>query len=113
MYKKKSKTKELVIYGSIFIVLFILITISLLVQKNGNDENNILKNASMFIEKIVMYPFTALNPEKGKDQSESYIIQKNVNSSLEKEIQELKDALELNKTLTEYTPINATILWNS
>lgn len=110
MYKKKSKAKELVLYGSIFIVLFILITISLLVQKNGDDEHNVLKNVSMFVEKIAMYPFTALNPEKGKDQSESYIIQKNVNSSLEKEIQELKDALELNKTLTEYTPVNATIL---
>ena len=110
MYKKKSKKKDLIIFGSIFIVLFILITISLLVQKNGDDSNNILKNTSMFIEKIVMYPFTALNQEKGIDQSESYIIQKNANSTLEKEIQELKDQLELNKTLTEYEPINATIL---
>ena len=29
---------------------------------------------------------------------------------MEEEIQELKDVLELNRTLTEYTPINATIL---
>ena len=29
---------------------------------------------------------------------------------IQKEIQELKDTLELNKTLTEYTPVNATIL---
>lgn len=35
---------------------------------------------------------------------------KNVNTSLEEEIQELKDVLDLNRTLTEYTPINATIL---
>ena len=105
MYKKKSKSKSVILYGSIFIILFILITISLLVQKNGNDEHNLFKNTSMLIEKIVMYPFTALNKEKGEDQSESYLIQKNVNSSLEKEIQELKEALELNKTLTEYKPI--------
>ena len=62
------------------------------------------------INKIVMYPFTALNSEKDVNHNESYLIQKNVNESLEKEIQELKEALELNKTLTEYTPINATIL---
>ena len=33
-----------------------------------------------------------------------------INSSLEKEIQELKQTLELNKTLTEYEAINATVL---
>ena len=64
----------------------------------------------MIIDKIVMYPFTALNGEKNVDQSESYLIQKNVNASLEKEIQELKEVLDLKTTLTEYTPINATIL---
>ena len=62
------------------------------------------------INKMVMYPFTALNSEKDVNHNESYLIQKNVNESLEKEIQELKEALELNKTLTEYTHINATIL---
>ena len=57
-----------------------------------------------------MFPFTTLNTEKNINHNESYLIQKNVNESLEKEIQELKEALELNKTLTEYKPINATIL---
>ena len=57
-----------------------------------------------------MYPFTVLNKEKNETQTESYTIQKNVNESLEKEIQELKEELELNKTLTEYEPINATVL---
>lgn len=69
-----------------------------------------LKDISILIEKIVMYPFTSLNTDKNVDQSESYLIQKNVNNSMEKEIEELKDALDLNRTLTEYKPINATIL---
>lgn len=64
----------------------------------------------MFFNKVIMYPFTALNKEKNHNQSESYLIQKNVNESLEKEIEELKKALELNKTLTEYDIVNATIL---
>ena len=57
-----------------------------------------------------MYPFTALNENKDITQTESYTIQKNINTSLEKEIQELKKSLELNKTLTEYDPVNATVL---
>lgn len=109
MYKKKKSQNRMVTF-LVFIGLFILITISLLYQGNGNDNKNIIKNVSMFIDKIIMYPFTALNEDKKVKQDESYLIQKNVNSSLEKEIQELKDALELNKTLTEYDPVNATVL---
>ena len=57
-----------------------------------------------------MYPFTTLNKSKDQDLSKSYVIQKNVNASLENEIQELKDALELKKTLTEYDTVTATVL---
>lgn len=109
MNKKKKQKK---IYQGILIgvILWILVSISLLTNRNGDNKNNILKNISMGIDKIVMMPFTSLNKEKGKNQNESYVIQKNVNSSLQKEIEELKDVLELNRTLTEYDPVNATIL---
>ena len=110
MYKKKKNKRQLLITIIVSAILFVFITVSLLVSNNGNDKNNIFKNFSMMIDKIVMYPFTALNHNKDITQSESYTIQKNINSSLEKEIQELKDVLELNKTLTEYDPVNATVL---
>ena len=58
--------------------------------RTGNNKNNIFKNFTMLINKIVMTPFTTLNKDKNTTQSETYIIQKNVNSSLEKEIKELK-----------------------
>lgn len=109
MYGKKKKNLKYY-YVGITILLIVLLTVSLLTQRSGNHKNNILKTISATIDKIVMYPFTSLNKEKNQKQDESYLIQKNINSSLEKEIQELKDALELNKTLTEYEPINATIL---
>ena len=57
-----------------------------------------------------MYPFTTLTKEKGEDLSKSYKIQKNVNSALEREIEELKKELDLNKTLTEYDTVTATVL---
>ena len=108
MYKKKKNKNKLIVF-CIICVMVVLITISLLFQNSGSN-NNILKNTSMFINKIVMYPFVSLNEEKKETLSESYTIQKNKNSELEKDLQELKDMLELNKTLTEYTPINATVL---
>ena len=107
MYKKKKEKKKKLIISLIVILSAILLVLSLLIKV---DNNTIFKDAVIIIEKISMYPFTALNKDKNIKQNESYIIQKNVNASLEKEIQELKNQLELNKTLTEYEPINATIL---
>lgn len=107
MYKKKRTKRQ----DNIFIGVGLLIIVILLILSVAFTDNNnsFIKDGAMFIEKIIMYPFTGLRSEK-TPATESYLIQKNVNSSLEKEIQELKDVLELNKTLTEYAPVNATIL---
>ncbi len=104
---KKKKNKKL--YLIISLVFIILISISLLLS-NRIKFGTIFKDSSILIQRIVISPFTILNKEKGKRATESYLIQKNVNASLEKEIQELKDVLELNKTLTEYDVVNATIV---
>ena len=109
MYRRRKKiTKKTVIIGIVVVIL--MISLSILLPRNNYINNSILKDITITINKIVMFPFTTLNTEKNINHNESYLIQKNVNESLEKEIQELKEALELNKTLTEYKPINATIL---
>ncbi len=110
MYKnKKNKRKHLIVLIAI-VVMIVALVVSIQLNRSNFFGEGIIKSVIMTIDKVVMYPFTALNGEKNVDQSESYIIQKNVNASLEKEIQELKEMLDLNSTLTEYTPINATIL---
>ena len=109
MRKKKEKNKK-IISVIIIIILVGLLSLSTILERKTGRVEILLKDTTSFISKIAMYPFTALNKEKKKTQTESYLIQKNVNASLEKEIQELKEALELNRSLTEYTPINATIL---
>jgi len=109
MKKNNKKQKKYKIMGLI-IGLILLLLISVIIDRKTGKIEVLLKDGAMLINKIVMYPFTALNKEGKTNQTESYVIQKNVNDSLEKEIQELKEALELNKTLTEYEPINATIL---
>jgi len=109
MYKKKKLNKKVI--GTITaIVILILITVSIMFNRKIGLVENAAKTAFISINKVVMYPFTALNEDSKENKNESYIIQKNVNESLEKEITELKATLELNRTLTEYTPINATIL---
>ena len=109
MKRRKTKNKKIIKY-TITISIIVMLIISVVLPKSNFINNSILKDISITLNKIVMYPLTALNSEKNIKQNESYLIQKNVNESLEKEIQELKDTLELNKTLTEYTPINATVL---
>lgn len=110
----KNKKKSVLNLKIIITVTVILIILGLFISVNMSRSNffgeGLIKDIFMTIDKVIMYPFTALNGEKDVDQTESYLIQKNVNSSLETEIQELKEILDLNKTLTEYTPINATIL---
>ena len=106
MYKAKKKKKNKVFFIITPLLVFILLILSFYLGYHPK----LLKDISMLIEKCVMYPFTALTEDKGITQSDSYLIQKNANESLEKDIQELKDLVELNKSLTEYTPINATVL---
>lgn len=110
MYKSKKTKKRNLIILSVIIVAIIALVSSIQLNRANFFGEGLVKSVIMTIDKIVMYPFTALNGEKNVDQSESYLIQKNVNASLEKEIQELKEVLDLKTTLTEYTPINATIL---
>ncbi len=112
MYKRKGKKNynKKIIVPIICLIIFILLFLSVQLNRSVIFGEGIFKDTAMFFNRVIMYPFTTLNKDKDLDQSESYIIQKNVNASLEKEIQELKDTLELNKTLTEYSTENATIL---
>lgn len=110
MYKKRKKQKKYILIFISFIVIFLLLFISISLNRNYTIIESGLKDAATVINKVFMYPFTTLNRDKNKDLSKSYVIQKNVNGSLENEIKELKDALELKKTLTEYDTVTATVL---
>lgn len=109
MFKNKNKKKKIIIISTIILLVIILIPVSLQLNRKPTVFENIFKDTTMIINKVFMYPFTALN-KSDYTQDESYVIQKNVNESLQKEIEELKAQLKLNSTLTEYSPINATIL---
>ena len=108
--KKKEKNKKNIIGIIIGVVCIILIIISINTNREIGKIENILNSISTFIQKTELFPISSLKKDCKSDKTESYTIQKNINTSLEKEIKELKDTLDLNHTLTEYSPINATIL---
>ena len=112
MYQSRKRNRlNIKIIGIVMVIVtFFCISVSIYMGRSNFLGEGLIKDIFISIDKIVMYPFTALNGDKGENLSESYLIQKNVNTSLEEEIQELKDVLDLNRTLTEYTPLNATIL---
>ena len=90
---KKNKRKKIGVIVSSVALAIILLTFSLQITRKITVVEDLFKTADITIQKIVMYPFTALNGKKNVDQSESYLIQKNVNEALEKEIRELKEYL--------------------
>ena len=86
----------------IMLVLVLLLTISLISNRNY-----------LTLEiKVKDFLATIIPSQKNNlpNQTENYILQKNLNNSLKQEIKELKELLNLNSTLSEYTTINATII---
>ena len=87
MKKKIKKKYEIILFSTIGILLF---GMSLFLNRNLGMVEGYLKDGSVFIQKILLYPVTSFQEDKKEVKSESYLIQKNVNESLEKEIEELK-----------------------
>lgn len=103
----KKNTKHLIV---ITIFLLILLTISMNFNRKPTIIENTVKTLTTLPSKAAVYPLQAILNEQIQDQSKSKTIEDNANDTLKKEITELKELLELNKVLTEYNPINATVL---
>lgn len=100
------KRKHLIkIFISIICIVFALL-ISLNLNRSYTKVEIFLKDIFLSLNKALI---TSTNAEE-KDQTESYLIQKNLNTSLEKEIKELKELLNLNQTQSEYEKVNATVI---
>lgn len=87
---------------SILIILLILLTISLTINRNYSTIEIKIKD---LLSKVLILPKT-----NELNQTENYLIQKNLNESLKQEISELKEILNLNSTMSEYSVVNATTI---
>lgn len=100
--KKNKKYKKILI--SLFIVTALLISLNL--NRPYLKLEILLKDFLIKINSLLV----TTTYSKTSDQTESYLIQKNLNTSLENEISELKDLLNLNSTHSTFDKINATVI---
>ena len=110
MYRKNKKRKKIIIIIIVIFCSFFILFYSLSSNRKQTVVESYLKDVSALVMKVVMLPFTSLNDNKGEDLTESYVIQKNLNVHLEEEIEQLRDVLDLNQTLTGYDVVNATVI---
>lgn len=110
MYRKNKKRKKIIIIVIVIFCSFFILFYSLSSNRKQTVVESYLKDVSALVMKVVMLPFTSLNDNKGEDLTESYVIQKNLNVHLEEEIEQLRDVLDLNQTLTGYDVVNATVI---
>lgn len=106
--RKKNIQKNKLFISLIGIIIIIATFMSINSNRKITKIESILKDIAITANKIIISPFS--NQKKEINQDENYLIQKKLNESLEQEIKELKELLELNATLTEYEVENATIL---
>lgn len=100
----KKRTKTIIKRVLIVFLVTTLLFISLILNRDYLKLESNLKDLITSISRLLVDNKEEIN------QTESYIIQKNINSSLENEIKELKKLLNLNSTLTEYDIVNATVI---
>ena len=100
------KNKLLIFFIGILIIILTFVSVNS--NRTITKLESFIKDVLIKTNKIITLPLIKQNNETNQD--ESYLIQKNLNESLELEIKELKELLELNTTLTEYEVENATIL---
>ena len=98
------RTKSIIKRFIIILIAVVALFISFTLNRNYSKIESSLKDIISIIPRAF-----AKTKSQENNQTESYLIQKNINASLEKEIQELKQLLNLNSTLTEYGIVNATV----
>ena len=103
MVKKKNKKMKKKILIVISLVIGIIL---LLISLNTNRKTSFIES---IFKDIVIFPSKVVSKNNNKD-AESYLLEKNENDELRREIDELKKVLELNNTMSEYTKINTTII---
>lgn len=101
--KKRKKYQKPII--TTIIIIFVLLA-SLNLNRQYLKPEVILKDLLLKANKLLI----TTTYSKTIDQTESYLIQKNLNTSLENEIKELKELLNLNSTHSTFDKVHATVI---
>ena len=103
MFKRKKKKKKIIIISTA-LVLILLLCITFLIERRYNYIEDFFKT--------IVYPINKLEVpvNSNYDQTKSITNLSTENEELKKEIEELKKELSINKTLSDYSKENATVM---
>ena len=125
--KKKNIPKKIIVIGIIVImvILVIILSFSLKKERELNPVFSFVRDGVLHIEKVITYPFLFIQ-NKINDYNELKDIKKDndilktsiaridslevENVSLRREIEALKDELNIDYTLSDYEYLNATVI---
>lgn len=125
--KKSSVPKKFIVIGIIVLVVFILVIFSFTLRGNRklNPVEAFFRDTLLYVEKIVTYPFNFVI-DKINEYSELKDVREendtlkssldritsieSENMELRREIDKLKEELDIDYTLTDYEYLNATVI---
>ncbi len=110
---KKVSKNTVIIFISVTIIIFAVILNFVI-----NDARNLtfiektIKDGALFINKIFAFPLNIINNDNEIKKIEESIKKQSENeiNNLKKELNELKNNLEINNLLSDYDKINATVI---
>lgn len=125
--KKKNIPKKFIITGIIALIIAILIIFSFTLKSNRklNPVESFFKDSLLYVEKVVTYPFNFVvnrvndynklkDVKKENDTLKSSIDRitsiEGENMELRREIDKLKEELDIDYTLTDYEYLNSTVI---
>lgn len=116
MRKKKKERKKIIILAIILLIVLLSLVIVIDDERNLTKFEKVIKDGVVTLSNIVSTPFLAIKNNFFSESKNEY--QHNLekqediglNSEILKENEELKELLELNKTLSEREYINATVI---
>lgn len=125
--KKKNIPKKFIITGIIALIIAILIIFSFTLKSNRklNPVESFFKDSLLYVEKVVTYPFNFVvnrvndynklkDVKKENDTLKSSIDRitsiESENMELRREIDKLKEELDIDYTLTDYEYLNGTVI---
>lgn len=108
--KRTSRNTKIILVVTLVLIFFLITFFTVRGDRKLTFIEKTLKDSVLFINKIIMYPFNLIN----KDTKE---LEENINKqyqteidNLKKEVNTLKESLELNTILSDYEVINATTI---
>lgn len=114
MYKKRTRKKRKNNYLVFVVIVFCLILSSIFIKTNISFSKGIIRDGLLFIDNIFKLPFSdnKINNEVNelRKDNEQLSLYKLENIELKKEIEELKEVLNINNMLSDKSLINSSVI---